>query len=243
MTRNSNNRKNPVFTSMTAIALCFGLSACFDDDDDDFDDPIGAPAPSPSPSPSPTPTSTSFDVSQCLNQEIPGTGGVTVAGAVVPDVLTIDPSQPAGFPNGRTLPDPVIDVTLALLFLDVNASGQSPTTFAELPLNPPSNDRAFRSGFPFLPDPQGSPPIANGGGSSFNFRTAPNTQYVRVDRMGMPAVATALIPSDSKIAYNDAGPVIDARGEFVDEISGVLTDLTQGIGDDLLALNLNICAD
>ncbi len=239
MKRDFTIRTKPVVASMTALALCFGLSACFDDDDDDLDDPISTP----SPSPTPTPTPVTFDVGKCLNQTIPGTGGVTVAGAVVPDVLAIDPSQPAGFPNGRLLPDPVIDVTLALLFLDVDASGQSPATFAQLPLNPPSNDVPFRSGFPFLAPPQGSPPIASSGGSAFNFRTAPDTQYVRVDRMGMPAVSTALIPSDTKIEYNDANPVVDATGEFVPELTNTLEALTEGIGGDLLDLGFNICAD
>jgi hypothetical protein len=72
---------------------------------------------------------------------------------VVPDTLKIDPSMPAGFPNGRTLPDPVIDVTLAVVLLDLSAAGQTATTLAEVPVNPPANDVAFTSEFPYLAAP------------------------------------------------------------------------------------------
>ena len=242
MNRTNWKPARPMFSSIAAISLCLGLSACGDGNDDDDDDFIAMPTPSPSPSPTPSPTPTGIDVSQCLNQTIPGTG-VTVAEAVIPDVLTIDPSKPAGFPNGRLLSDPVIDVTLAVIFLDLDSSGQSALSFAKLPLNPPSNDVAFRTSFPFLAPPQGSPPIASGAGSNFNFRTDSLGDYVRVDRMGMPAISTALIPSDTKTAYNDANPTDDAEGEFVPEITNTLTALTEGIGDDLTDLGFDICAD
>ena len=243
MTRTTKSLRS-IATVAGALAMTLTLSGCFGDDDDDVVAPpppsAGTPTPSPTPTPTPTP-GTAFKVGQCLNQEVaPGT---TVANLVVPDVLRIDPSAAAGFPNGRKLADPVIDVTLAVLFLDIDASGQSPLTFAKLPLNPPSNDVAFRSGFPFLAPPQGNPPLASGTGSGFNFRRDPLTAYVRVDRMGMPAVSTALIPSSVKTAYNDANPVVDASGEFVDDITGTLQALTQGIGDDLTAAGFNICAD
>ncbi|MEZ4652383.1 MAG: DUF4331 family protein [Candidatus Eisenbacteria bacterium] len=69
----------------------------------------------------------------------------------MPDVLRIDPSQPAGFPNGRGLADPVIDVTLAVVLLDLSVHGAG--TLAGLPLNPPANDVAFASAFPYLAAP------------------------------------------------------------------------------------------
>jgi hypothetical protein len=65
---------------------------------------------------------------------------------VVPDVIRIDPSQPAGFPNGRRLTDPVIDVTLALVLLDL---GVHPVTQL-VGVNPTANDRDFSSRFPYL---------------------------------------------------------------------------------------------
>jgi hypothetical protein len=68
---------------------------------------------------------------------------------VVPDVLTIDPSQPAGFPNGRRLTDPVIDVTLALVLLDLGV--HDVTTLVGV--NPTANDRKFRNPFPYLAGP------------------------------------------------------------------------------------------
>ena len=134
----------------------------------------------------------------------------------------------------------VIDVTLAVIFLDL--SEHSPLTFANLPLNPPSNDVAFRSGFPYLAAPQGMPPVASSAGAAFTFNTAPNSAYDRVDRMGMPAVSTALIPFDTKVPYNDANPADDVDGEFVDDIVMVLTDLTNALADDLADAGLTPCA-
>ena len=67
---------------------------------------------------------------------------------VVPDTIQIDASMPSGFPNGRRLDDPVMDVVLGLLMLDLEA--HPVTTLAELPLNPPANDKAFSEAFPYL---------------------------------------------------------------------------------------------
>ena len=75
---------------------------------------------------------------------------------VVPDVIRIDVSQPAGFPNGRRLIDPVIDVTLAVVLLDLDVH---PAT-ALIGLNPTANDRPFGTRFPFLAPPQ------SGGGAA-----------------------------------------------------------------------------
>lgn len=217
----------------TSLVACLGtLSGCFDgDDDDDDDDPIVMPSPTPSP--------TTYDVQACLDQTIPGTG-VTVAQAVVPDTLTLDLSGTSGFPNGRKLADPVIDVTLAVIFLDLSVNG--PGALAGLPLNPPANDVPFRDTFPYLAPPQGSPPIADNSGTTFTFRSEPLSNYVRVDRMGMPAVSTALIPSDRKNDYNDAGPAQDANGDFVPDLADTLTGLTNALADDLIGAGLTPCA-
>jgi hypothetical protein len=94
---------------------------------------------------------------QCFGQEI--AAGVTVASLVLPDAVHIDPGAPAGFPNGRMLADPVIDVTLSVLLLDMGASCGtgvtcSPTTLfngpAPAPINPPANDVEFPTAFPYL---------------------------------------------------------------------------------------------
>ncbi len=69
---------------------------------------------------------------------------------VVPDVIRIDVTKPSGFPNGRRLTDPVIDVTLALVLLDLDVH---PVT-SLIGLNPTGNDRPFSTGFPFLAPPQ-----------------------------------------------------------------------------------------
>ena len=75
---------------------------------------------------------------------------------VVPDVITVDTNAPSGFPNGRRLTDTVIDVTLAVLLLDVNGLGDSngphPVT-ALVGVNPTANDEAFANTFPYLTQP------------------------------------------------------------------------------------------
>lgn len=226
--------KRQVLHSAPLLFIAFGVTACFDDDDDDDDD-IMMPAPTPTPTP---PATGTFDVTACLEQEV--APGVAVADLIVPDTLTLDLAGASGFPNGRQLADPVIDVTLAVIFLDLSV--HSPTTLAGLPLNPPANDVAFRSDFPFLAPPQGSPPVTTSTSTSFDFRTAAASEYVRVDRMGMPAVATALIGSDSKIAYNDADPADDVAGTFVPELAEQLTGLTNALADDLVGAGLTPCA-
>lgn len=197
------------------------------------------PVPTPTPTPTPTPVAANYDVVPCLNQVVPGTGGLTVANLVVPDVLTLDFSKPSSFPNGRQLADPVIDVTLAVIFLDLTK--HSPDILAKIPLGPPANEVPFRADFPYLAVANGTVPTSLGG-SNFNFRTDPASAYVQVDRMGMPAVSTALISSGQKIAYNDAMPSNDINGDFVSEIAGTLTGLTNALADDFIAAGLTPCA-
>jgi hypothetical protein len=237
----------------TPLVLATTLAACGGGDGDAAPPvaivtPTPTPAPTPTPTPTPTPSPTSRNVTACLNQVIPGTNGATPASLVVPDTIKIDLTRPAGFPNGRRLQDSVVDITLAVLFLDVNAAGQSPLTFTTVRpggLNPQANDingGAFLAAFPFVLPPQGNPPLATGTGTSFNFRTDPFTSYVRVDREGMPAVATAVIGAALKNAYNDAGPAEDAAGTFVPEIVNQLTLLHNALADDLIALGLKVCS-
>lgn len=86
----------------------------------------------------------------------PATNSESLAQAgplIIPDVLKIDPAQPSGFPNGRRLQDQTPDITLAVVLLDLGTTGQSATTFASLPLNPPANDVALSGSFPYLAAP------------------------------------------------------------------------------------------
>ncbi|HET6584077.1 MAG TPA: DUF4331 family protein [Nannocystaceae bacterium] len=71
---------------------------------------------------------------------------------IVPDTIKYDPSQPTGYPNGRRLEDPVVDITLAAVLLQLGAE-QPLSTFADLPLNPPENDVPFAAEFPYLAPP------------------------------------------------------------------------------------------
>ena len=225
------------------VALALTLGAC--GGGNSAAPPVAiVPPPTPAPPPPPPPPPTSFNVSRCVNQVIPGTGGLTVGGAIIPDTLKLNLAAPSGFPNGRTLTDPVIDVTLAIIFLDINAAGQSPSTLANVPLNPATNDVSFRTTFPYLASAQGTTPLAAQIGTNFNFRTDPLASYTRVDRMGMPAVATALIGTAMKNAFNDASPADDLTGggRFAPEFVSVLTGLTDALADDLVALRLSPCA-
>ncbi|CAN5279652.1 hypothetical protein BH09PSE3_BH09PSE3_07520 [soil metagenome] len=188
--------------------------------------------------PTPTETAASYDVTKCLTQEV--APGVTVASLVIPDTLSINFAAPAGFPNGRRLADPVIDVELAVLLLDLKK--HNPGTLALLPLNPAANDLPFRADFPYLAAPQGSPPIPVAAGTDFDFRSDPASAYIRVDRMGQPAVATVLVHAGNKTAFNDDSPSDDAAGKWGAEFGGSLTDLQNELVDDLKAAGLTTCA-
>ena len=200
--------------------------------------PRPAPVATVTPTPSPTITGTSFDVTRCLNQQV--ALGTSVTNLVVPDTVKLDVTKPNGFPNGRQLNDPVIDITLAVLFLDLTKHPAN--LLASLPLNPPGNTETLPSTFPYLGAASGNPPIPPAGGTNFNFRTDPPSAYTRVDRMGMPAVATAVISSSQKNPYNDANPSNDATGQFTSDIRATLTGLTNALADDFQRLSLNMCA-
>jgi len=99
-------------------------------------------------------TAVGMDLPQCVAQRVVQ-GGPQVVSLVVPDTLKLSPALPSGFPNGRDLDDPVIDVTLAVILLDLTV--HTPTALAALPLNPPANDLgvegAFLLTFPYLHPP------------------------------------------------------------------------------------------
>lgn len=88
-----------------------------------------------------------LELTPCAVPVCAGQGGPLV----VPDTLKIDVSKAAGFPNGRRLADPVIDVTLAVVLLDLTVNDV--LTFANIPLNPPANDKEFLETFPYLAVP------------------------------------------------------------------------------------------
>lgn len=103
---------------------------------------------------------------ECFGQEV--AAGVSVADLVVPDTLQINPATAAGFPNGRMLADPVIDVTLSVILLRLGADcGGAPCNATTLfngtapllsaPLNPPANDVAFLTTFPYLAPAHAAP--------------------------------------------------------------------------------------
>ena len=76
---------------------------------------------------------------------------------------------------------------------------------------------------------------------TFRFKTNAPSEYTRVDRMGMPAISTAVISSAQKNAYNDANPADDANGNFVADITANVTALHLALDDDLAAATLTPC--
>ena len=77
---------------------------------------------------------------------------VAQAGPVIlPDTIKYDPTKPTAYPNGRTLEDPVVDITLAAVLLSL--AKHPLDTFVKLPLNPPKNDVAFVAEWPYLAPP------------------------------------------------------------------------------------------
>lgn len=192
----------------------------------------------PAPTPTVAPAGSPLNVQECLDQPI-GPGQRSVANFVVPDTIKVDLKQPSGFPNGRRLTDSVIDIELAWIFLDLRK--HDALTLTRLPLGPQANDVPFRSEFPYLAPPHGGTPAA-AGGSNFMFRTEAPSAYVQVDRMGMPAIATALIGSSAKNPYNDDSPGQDAGRKYVNEITTTLAVLANALQDDFARANLSICA-
>jgi hypothetical protein len=179
-----------------------------------------------------------LNVQPCLDQPI-GPGKPSVANIVVPDTIKVDLSQPSGFPNGRRLTDSVIDTELAWIFLDLTKHPAD--TLTKLPLGPQANDVAFRPDFPYLAPPNGTAAPA-AGGSNFDFRTDAPSAYTQVDRMGLPAIATALIGSSAKNSYNDDSPAVDGTRKYVNEITNTLAGLANALQDDFARANLAICA-
>jgi hypothetical protein len=205
----------------------------------------GDPTPAAAPTPTPTPTASAtfaYDVSRCMDQIIPNASGRSLKTQIIPDTVKLDFNNPNGFPNGRDFDDPVIDTELAMFFLDLTVTGQGLRTFADLPLNPGGNDAPYRSEFPYIGAPQGTPPLPDTSPSTYNFRTDPDSAYVRVDRMGQPAIATVLVSSTVQNSYNDHDPSDDAAGLFEKELRTSLATLNIGIGDDLTDLGLKLCA-
>ena len=86
----------------------------------------------------------------CLTQQY--APGRTVASLIAPsDVIRLNPLMPAGFPNGRRLEDPVIDLTLGVLLLDLTRHPHD--LLAKLPINPGKNEIAggtFLTTFPYF---------------------------------------------------------------------------------------------
>lgn len=80
--------------------------------------------------------------SNCITQAAP---------LVVPDTLSINTGAAAGFPNGRKPADPVMDVTLAVVLLDLGVDGQNALSLVGV--NPKANDKAFTASVPYLADP------------------------------------------------------------------------------------------
>ncbi|MFK8002831.1 MAG: DUF4331 family protein, partial [Polyangiales bacterium] len=125
-----------------AGVLIGSLNVIHDALDDDIEDVAGISPCSMDPSDPADATS----LPGCIAQTV-GEGGPAVVTLVVPDTLTLDTEAEGTFPNGRALADPVIDVTLAVILLDLTVNGAGDLVGV---LNPDSNDVDFRTEFPYL---------------------------------------------------------------------------------------------
>lgn len=83
-------------------------------------------------------------------EDSPGLSASTVASVVIPDIVTIDFSQPVQFPNGRRLQDDVVDAALSLVLNRGDVLGGGPG----VPDAIGANDVAFSNTFPYLASPQ-----------------------------------------------------------------------------------------
>jgi Domain of unknown function (DUF4331) len=226
--------KKKLLTSIALVALAT-LSAC--GGDGGSTQVAAVPPPTAAPPP-PPPTSAGLSVDACLNQQV--AFGRSLVNILVPDVLVLDLAQPAGFPNGRDLDDPVIDLALAALFLRL--STHPVTTFVGLPVNPNVFDQPLRTTFPFYAAPLGSPQLSATNGVNFNFRADPAGNFVRVERAGVAAISTAVVLGAAKNVYNDSNPTADAAGTNVPLILEGYRGLTNALNDDFRGLQLTPCA-
>ena len=91
----------------------------------------------------------------CLGQDVTdGAGPLSPADLVLPDsVKILDSTGAAGYPNGRKLADPVVDIILSVILLD--QSEENPDSIVGV-LNPPANDAnngEFQAAFPYVNPP------------------------------------------------------------------------------------------
>lgn len=222
----------PLVATMLALSACGGGGT-------------RAPEPPVVVAPTPTPTTSSLDVLPCINQTVPldrVPPGTRVIDLIIPDTITIWPDRTIGFPNGRLLSDPVVDITLGVVLLDINRPGQNAASFAAIPLNPPNATKRPLAEFPFANLPNDNPVLDAGVGTNFVFDDAPMSSYVQVDRMGMPAVATALILSPRKDAYSDGNVQLDTANTFAFDLIEGLRRFSEPLQDDLAARGLVGCA-
>jgi len=217
--------------SSALLALVMAASGCGGEG-------TGQAVPAPTVAPVTPPAATGLSIDGCLQQTV--ANGRSLQNILIPDVLVLDLSQPAGFPNGRKFDDPVIDLEFAALFLDLRT--QPVTTFVNRVLNPFVFDQPLRTTFPYYAAPLGTPTLSATNGVNFNFRTDPASAYTRVDRMGLPAVSTAVVVGSSKLTYNDSTPTADAAGTNAPLILEGYRNLTNALNDDFKALGLTPCA-
>ena len=215
------------------LSLAVGLSGC------KVGESLTAqPATPTGPAPPPPVIGTAFNVERCLNQVT--SDGRTTRQVMIPDLVTLDVTKPASFPNGRRLQDPVVDIEVAYLFLDLTR--HSPFTLVNVPLNPLGLDQPLRTTFPFYANSFGTARLSTRDGTEFNFRTNPESEYVRVERVGVPAVSTINVLGPRKIAYNEGNPTQDVARTYEADITAGLENLAALIVDDIQGLSLSPCA-
>ncbi|MCR9160054.1 MAG: DUF4331 family protein [Nannocystaceae bacterium] len=91
------------------------------------------------------------DLTPCGVTELNNSCFVQAVPLAFPDVILINTGADSGFPNGRALDVPVIDIILAAVLIDVSDDpGTLLNAFANLGLSQSANDVAFEASFPYL---------------------------------------------------------------------------------------------
>jgi hypothetical protein len=191
---------------------------------------------------------TALNIEPCFSQEV--APGITVQDLLTRDTLRLDLSRPAGFPNGRRLQDPVIDLTLAYFFLDLRVHRID--DIAKLAVNPAANadvigpggaPLSFLTSFPYVLPAHGAAK-SEGTGSNFNFRTNPASDFEVIDAMGNPAVATVLVSANVQPGFNNNTPAdyVSGGGKYLSNFKQTLGGLATLLKDDFEKLQFTTCA-
>lgn len=128
------------------------------------------------------------------------------------DTETNATTMTATSPTSDTMTDPTMGTTTNSTDPDTTATDTDPTTDTDTDSD---TDTDTDTGDP----------------DNYMFREDDPSAYTQVDRMGFPAVNTALIAAENKDTYNQSAPTDDTAGTFAGDIIDSIDFLHLGNGD------------